>query len=401
MKSLPSAITMCVLASVMIAALAGCDGSASTARPGQEIAGTEIPFEFARTFRVFERDGYRIVDLRASIIAWGGAAEGPEQHVRVVFVPRDAEPPKLAGDLAGAHIIRTPVQRVAANHAPIEAMMRALGVADRLVAVGGVKSYDDEIRQRTLDGKIAQIGYGWHSPPNLDALLAAKPDVMFMSMGDMSHARHLQRIQSFDVPVMPIFMDAEIDYMAQVEYVRLVGMLTGKEAEAEAYVADIKSKVEHWKKLAATQPTKTVISAFYTGGDVWMAVVRNAEAKLLRDANAVNLLEAPDDNKLNAYTRIGTEVLLQRGREADCGVMRDTHSVPFNHKATLQKLKAYREGCVFASDGMTKPEADAFDLYETALIRPDLLLADYVRMLHPPLRDGVYVYVRPDSKVPR
>lgn len=390
---------MRVLVLLLVACVAGCDETQSVASPGPTLTGKAIPLQYARTFRVVERDGYRIVDARASIIAWGGAAEGPEQHARLVLVPRDAPAPKLDGDLAGAQIVRTPVQRIATNHAPVEAMLRALGIADRLVAVGGAKSWDDEIRQRTLDGKIAQIGYGWHSPPNLDALVAAKPDVLFMSMGDMSHAGHLRRIQSFNVPVVPLFMDAEVDYMARVEYIRLVGMLTDHEAQAEAYLADVASKVEHWKQLAATQPRKSVVAGFYSGGDVWMVTVRNADANLLRDANAINLLQEPDDNRLDSYTRLGTEVLLQRGREADCGVLRDTHSEPFDNIATLRKFKAYRDGCLFATDGMTKPEADAFDLYETAVIRPDLLLADYVRMLHPPLRDGVHVYVRPDTAV--
>jgi iron complex transport system substrate-binding protein len=391
-----------LLLAVMSLLAAGCGRpDAHAISSAAEITGGEpMPLEYAKTFRVFQRDGYRIVDLKASIISWGGAAEGPKQHIRVVVVPKDGEVPPLQGDLAGSLVVRTPVARIATNHAPVEAMLRVLGVADRLVAVGGVKSYDDAIRKRTLDGQIAQIGYGWHSPPNLDALLAAKPDVMFMAMGDVSHTGHLQRIQSFGVPVMPLFLDAEVDYMARVEYIRLVGLLTGREAEAERYVLEIASKVEHWKQLAATQPQKTVISAWFSGADVWMATVRNADAKLLRDANAVNLLQEADSDQLDSLKRLGTEVLLQRGSDADCWVLRDTHSVPFERVATLQKFKSYRERCVFAADGMTKPEADAFDLYETAIIRPDLLLADYVRMLHPSLRDGTFVYVRPDSKVP-
>lgn len=60
-----------------------------------------------------------------------------------------------------------------------------------------------------------------------------------------------------------------------------------------------------------------------------------------------------------------------------------------------------REGCVFAADGMTKPQADAFDLYETAVIRPDLVLGDIARMLHPALRDEPFRYIRPDRTVVR
>ncbi|WP_235976498.1 hypothetical protein [Sandaracinobacteroides hominis] len=129
--------------------------------------------------------------------------------------------------------------------------------------------------------------------------------------------------------------------------------------------------------------------------------MRNADAKLLRDANGHNPLEEPDDPRRDSFNRISTEALLAKGRDADCWILRDTHSQPFSHVATLSQFRAYREGCLFASDGMQKADADAFDYYEMAVIRPDLLLGDIVRMLHPALRDQPFRYIRPDEKAAR
>jgi iron complex transport system substrate-binding protein len=50
---------------------------------------------------------------------------------------------------------------------------------------------------------------------------------------------------------------------------------------------------------------------------------------------------------------------------------------------------------------MTKLDADAYDYYEMAVIRPDLVLGDLVRMLHPALRDQPFLYIRPDTQVVR
>lgn len=222
------------LASIAMLAI-GC-GDRGAVPPGPSadiISGDSIPFEYAKTFRAVERDGYRIVDLKASIISWGGAAEGPKQHVRVVLVPKQRALPALEGDLAGALVIRT--------------------------------------------------------------LLAAKPDVMFMAMGDVSHTGHMQRIQSFGVPVMPLFLDAEIDYMARVEYIRLVGMLTDREAEAERYVADVKSRVDYWKQLAARQPQKTVIAAWFSGSYV---------IERLRGAPGVECFTDQDEKRRGSLMRI-------------------------------------------------------------------------------------------------
>ncbi|OWK28004.1 periplasmic binding protein [Sphingomonas mucosissima] len=355
----------------------------------------------AKTFRVVERDGYRVVDLKASVVSWGGDAVGEEQFQRLVLVPREQTPPPLTGDLAGATLIRTPVMRIASNTGFHEAITKVLGVNDRLVAVGGVKSYDDALRARVRSGAVRQIGYGWHSPPALDALVASKPDVLLMSMGDMKNVGAKPRVEALGIPVVPIFLDNEPDYMGRVEYVRLVGMLAGRETEAEAFVAMVARNVDALKKAAAAQPIRSVISAWFSGGDQWNPVIRNADAKLLRDANGRNPFEGPDDPRKDSFNRISTEELIARGRDADCWILRDSHSQPFTDRAVLERFKAYRDGCLFAADGMTKPEADAFDYYETAVIRPDLVLGDIVRMLHPALRDQPFRYIRLDTRAPQ
>jgi len=384
---------------LMCANLMGC-GESTSSSP-EPVSGTKIEMAHARTFQVVERDGYKVIDLKASIISWGGAAEGPVQSARLVLVPPCVAVPSLTGELQGAALIRTPVQRIAVNLAPFESMLVALGIEDRLVAVGGAKSFNDRIRGRVLAGEIGQIGYGWHSPPNLDALVASKPDVFLMSMGDLSHARHMDRIRTMNIPVVPAFIDAETGYMGKVDYIRLVGLLTGREDAADQYVGDIERRISELKALAARQPAKKVLSAWYAGGDVWMATIRNADNQLLRDANGINLLEERDDDQRDASTRLGTEVVLQRGRDADCFILRDTVSEPFMNVGILNQFKAWNSGCLFAADGMSKPEIDAYDIYETAVIRPDILLSDIVRMLHADLRSEPFVYIRPDDRIPR
>ncbi|KQN36433.1 hypothetical protein ASG37_12500 [Sphingomonas sp. Leaf407] len=385
---------------LVLALLAGCDRPAATG-PRGPVAGRDVVIPFAKTFRVVERDGYRVVDLKASVVGWGGDAVGEEQFQRIVLVPRTGTAPPLTGDLAGATLIRTPVMRIASNTAFHEAITRVLGVNDRLVAVGGVKSWDDALRARVRSGAVRQIGYGWHSPPDLDALVAAKPDVLLMSMEDMKSVAAMPRIAALGVPVVPIFLDSEPDYMGRVDYVRLIGMLVAREREANAFADMVARKVAVLKAAAAAQPTRSVIAAWFGGGDQWNPTIRNADAKLLRDANGRNLFEGPDDPRKDSFNRISTEQLIAQGADADCWILRDTHSIPYRDIATLRRFRAYREGCVFAGDGMHKPAADAFDYYETAVIRPDLVLGDLVRMLHPALRTEPFRYIRPDTKVPR
>jgi iron complex transport system substrate-binding protein len=378
-----------------LAAPAGCGRSGGEA--GEPSAGMRsVPMAHARTFRLYERDGIRIVDIEASIVAWGGTAGGPPQRARLLLVPRDAAVPPLTGDLAGATVIRTPVMRLAVNDQPHEAMVRALGIADRLVAVGGDRSYDDGIRQRVRKGEIQQVGYGWHQPPTLDALVSVRPEAFLARMADLTHTQHLERVKALGIPVVPVFLDAEPHYMGRVDWVRLVGMLTGREREADAFVAQVTTAVERLKQAAAGQPRRTLLWAWYAASSGrWSVTQRNGDAAMIRDANAELVLQAPDDPHLDSFSVLSTEQLLRDATHADCWMLRDPLSQRFTRTDVLQRFKAYREQCVFWQPGMKNPAADAWEIWEMGYIRPDFLLADIIKMVHPALRDGAWRYHAP------
>ncbi|MFD1034083.1 ABC transporter substrate-binding protein [Sphingomonas hankookensis] len=282
-------------------AVAGCDALPPQPSRVAITGGREIAMPHARTFRVVARDGYRVVDLKASVVGWGGTAIGEEQFQRLVLVPRGVPAPALTSDLAGARLIRTPVTRLASNAVFHEAITKVLGVNDRLVAVGGTKSWDDALRARVRAGAVRQIGYGWHSPPQLDALVAAQPEVLLMTMGDMRSVGAKPRIESLGIAVVPIFLDNEADYMGRVDYVRLIGMLVGREAQADAFAAMVARNIAALKTAAAAQPTRSVLSAWFAGADRWNPTVRNADAQLLRDANGRNLFAEPDDPARDSF----------------------------------------------------------------------------------------------------
>ena len=185
--------------------------------------------------------------------------------------------------------------------------------------------------------------------------------------------------------------------MGPVDYVRLIGMMAGKETEADEFVAMVSTNVDELKALVADRPRKKVLGSWYAGSGRWMITVRNADGAFLRDAGGINVMAEPDDVRIDDFVRVGTEVLLEKARDIDCWIIRDTHSVPIDDIELLKNFKAWHEGCLFAGDGMAKPEADAFDVYERGLIRPDLILGDMVRMLYPDLRDKPFVYYRPDT----
>ena len=386
---------------VLLVGLASCGpGAPDTPDDPATLEDEALETPGSQTFSVVERDGYHIVDIEASVVTWGGSVGGPTQRARLVLVPKGAEPPALTGDLADATLIRTPVQRIAVNDEPHEAMLRALGVEDRIVAVGGHNSYDDDLRRRTRSGEIHQIGYSWHAPPTLDALVAAEPDVLVAQVADLTHTQHMERVESLGIPVVPTFIDTEPHYMGSVAWIRVMGLLTGKEAEADAFVQMVARELDRLKSLAAEQPRRSVLWAWYrSAGNRWAVTQRNGIAALIRDANAELVLGAEDDPQLDTFSLLSTERLLRDATGADCWMIRDPLSSVFDDEAVLSRFKAYRDDCVFWEQGKRHPTADAWELWEMGAIRPDWRLADIMKMLHPELRDGEWRYLMPETWV--
>ena len=140
-----------VLAVLMIAACAPSTPQA-TDDGGLDTAGTPIALRHARYLTLFQHEGFVVARVRAPVADQGGARE--EQSDTLVLVPDGLEPPPLVGALRGATIIRTPVRTIAANNGVDEAFLTALGVADRLVAVGGLTSFDDATRRRAKQPSV-------------------------------------------------------------------------------------------------------------------------------------------------------------------------------------------------------------------------------------------------------
>ena len=218
--------------------------------------------------------------------------------------------------------------------------------------MGGHNSYDDDLRRMARSGEIQQIGYGWHMPPTLDALVASRPDVLIARMADLTHTQHMERVESLGIPVVPTFIDAEPHYMGRVAWVRLMGFLTGKEAEADAFVQRVAREIDRLKALARAQPRRSILWAWYrSAGNRWAVTQRNADAALIRDANAELVLGAEDDPELDTFSDLSTERLLRDATEADCWMIRDPLSPRFEDRNVLASFKAYREGCVFWEPG--------------------------------------------------
>jgi iron complex transport system substrate-binding protein len=376
-------------------ALSGCDRAeptgavaATTAQPGQP-----IPLRHAQYLKLERRDGFVVARLKGPMANEQGAAQ--EWTATIVLAPADGPTPELHGDLRDATLIRTPVRRIASNAGSDEAFLGQLGINDRLVAVGGLASYDDDIRRKAKAGEIGQVGYNWHSPPNLDVLLATKPDVFLMRLSDPAHTPVLKRAQALGLAVLPTLAEEEQSYLARAEWIRLYGILTGTEARAEQIFAEVEARVSELKAQVADRPKTKVLWAYPNGADRWIATVRGAEASYITDAGGINLMARSEDPNQYSAETISTETILPFSDQADVWLIGDIHAVTPRNPAIERGFRAWREQRLFGNTGRTVAAENAYDWYQTALVRPDWVLSDFVKALHPDLVDEPFRFLKP------
>lgn len=375
--------------------LCGCDRTApaadATAAAVAEV-GQPIPLRHAQRLTLERRGGFVVARFMPPPYS---AQAGGERPATVVLAPADGPAPALRGDLREATVIRTPVARVATNAGSDEAFLGQLGVKDRLVAVGGLGSYDDDIRRKAKAGEIGQVGYNWHSPPNLDVLLVAKPDVFLMRVSDPAHTPVLDRARSLGLAVLPTLAEEESSYLARAEWIRLYGILTGTEARAEQIFAEVEARVAELKTLAANRPKTRVLWAYPNGADRWIATVRGIEASYIGDAGGINLMARAQAPGRDSADIVSTEAILPLGEQADVWLIGDIHAVPPRNSTIEPGFRAWRERRLFGNTGRTAARENAYDWYQTALVRPDWVLSDFVKALHPELVDEPFRFLKP------
>ncbi len=339
----------------------------------------------ARHFSVECGDGFLVVRTFGEVAAWRTGRDAELVQDVVVLVPRGAGLP--AGAPTDAHVVEVPAATYAVNNDDLLGLSVALGVADRLVAVGGESVFDDGVRARVDSGELGKVGYSWHLPPDLEVLLTRSPDVTFLAMDSPHNVDALGRSRELGLTIAPAFVWAERDVLARAEWLKFFGLFLGRSEEAATHFDRAEARYrETQARVATVVDSPTVLWGYHAGDDRWYFMENNLEARLLRDAGAHNPFAAIDDGPVREDgAAIASERLLIEGSDADQWVIGDIHQAALPSDEFMASFRAWREDRLYHTYARSNWEVDAYDWYEGATAHPDVLLADLAHLLHPGL----------------
>lgn len=345
-----------------------------------------VSIKHAQHFSVSYRDNYKIVKTHATIRRWGSEEAQVVRDVMVLY-QRGTEPPVLAGELVGASLIEIPVNRIATNLESTERFLEELGVQQKIQAVGGLISFNDSIRNAVAQGKIGQIGYSWHQPPNQEVLLERKIELFLMTLSNLDFKDALTKCRQLGVSTATVFDWAESNYLAQAEWIKFFALFVNEEEKADRIFNKIVIHVQEIKQMVALYPERpTAIWGYYTGKGRWLVHHNGIEAQLLKDAGLVNVFYDSTRAVRNEGEALSTEQLIEKAKDVTHWIIGDIHSGELPREIIMSAFSAWRSGSLYHNMKRSKPEANAFDWYGSAPVRPDYVLADLVKLLRPDIK---------------
>lgn len=264
------------------------------------------------------------------------------------------------------------------------AYMEELNLTEKITGISQPDFiFNPKIRELIKQNKISTIGS--FDEIFIEKILVNKPDI-FISTSSPTLAKFHEQLEKENIKVIYIDEYEELNPLARAEYVKIFGILFGKEKEANDLFNQIEKNYTEIKALAEKNQSKNpTVFANQIYGDIWyMPGGKSFQSKLIEDAGG-NYLWKSDDG--TGTMNLSFESVFEKANEADIWI----NAGDFPDKATLlasyknyEWLAAFKNGKVYNWNNQITAKG-ANDYFETGTARPDLVLKDLAAIFHPEL----------------
>ena len=331
--------------------------------------------EDAANFSVEYRRSFKVVTVRDANP--GGA---PAVYV---LVQCGTPAPRLDGALTGAQIINVPVTSIFAASTTHLALLVDLGRVDVLTGVSRLR----ELSGAALVARVATGRVHEFAPVSVvdpERVVAHRPS-LFMAGGAGSPA--LPVIRAAGIPVVSNTEWLEATALARAEWLKYMALFLNEERKATEVFGSMKARYRSLSARALAQPESRrplVMTGRGTRGTFTIAGGRSYVAALIHDAGGRYVWA---DNASVGAPSVDLEAQISRAANADVWINGGGWSnIPamIEDEPRYTAFKAYRDRQVWVYDRPLTPTG-TIDYFLRSVSRPDLVLADLVKIFHPAL----------------
>lgn len=342
--------------------------------PTSEIESSQSPeIRFATGFQM-EKTG----DL--TVLTISNPWPDSEESFRYALTP---QPEALEDPDSYDAVVKTPVRSLVVTSTTHIPSLEMLESDQALVGFPNLNYISSEQTRKRIDaGEIRELGK--NEDINTEVLVDLQPEAVItfaVSGGNKS----VTSIQKTGIPVLYNADWVETHPLGKAEWIKFFGALFQKEEQAERIFSEIEERYFDVKKIAAQSEERPTVLSGAMYKDVWyLPQGESWAAQFINDANGEYLwAESTGTGSLS----LNLEAVLEKAQNAQYWVgpgqftsysnMEDSHSV-------YGEFKAFQNKQVYSFTNRKGPTGGVL-YYELAPNRPDIVLQDIIKILHPEL----------------
>lgn len=261
-----------------------------------------MELQFAKEFSVdFYRDGYALIST----------SEGS----RFLVVPDMASVPKDID--TSITILKQPVSNIYLVASAVMDMFCSMDALDRIRLSGTREDswYIEDARQAMKDDCILYAGK--YSAPDYELILSQQCDLAIQSTMITHSPEVKEKLEAFGIPVLVDYSSYEEHPLGRSEWIKLYGVLTQKEAEAEEAFLRQKEALE---TVAGEEATGKTVAFFYITSNGAASVRRSGDyiPKMIELAGGTYIFqELGKDEGAFASINMQMEEFYAKAKDAD------------------------------------------------------------------------------------
>ncbi|MBT8239039.1 MAG: ABC transporter substrate-binding protein [Croceitalea sp.] len=358
----------------------GCTGKVNTPKNNNQVFSK---MQFATGFRIEQNEGFTVIHIKSP---WPNAKHG----FSYAFIPEENLAKISLAKNSFDAIITTPVTRLVATSTTHIPALESLNSLQCLIGFPDTKYVSSKKAREMIDkGLVKELGA--NERLNTEMVLELQPEVI-IGFGINDDNNQFDLIQNAGIPVIFNGDWTEETPLGKAEWIKLFGVLFGKEEQAELIFDIIVADYEQAKQLAATAKSRPKVLSGALYKDVWYLPAGDSwAAQFLNDANSDYLWSNTEGTGSLA---LGLESVLSVGTEADFWVSPSqftTYEEMLSANDHYTGFKAFKTKNIYTF-AKTKGTTGGLLYYELAPQRPDLVLKDLVHIFHPELLPSHELY---------
>lgn len=374
---------------ILLLQLCSCIQEQSNSNIKSNFSKNNITLKHATNFKISYEGIHKIIEV---IQPYSGATES----LKYRLIPK-IEKENSKENSFEEIVVYTPIETFVCTSTTHIAPLDMLDATSKLTGFPSTQYISSEkVRKQVLSGKTIELGKD--SDLNIELLMELSPDLVmsYTMTGDFGQLSNIKRIG------IPVVLNAEYleeSPLGRAEWIKFVALFFDMEKKADSIFNQIEKNYERIKNITTNLTNKPTIMSGVVYGDTWY--VPGGESwmsKFFRDAGT-NYLWSNDQS--TGSLQLSFEAVYEKAQQAEYWIgaanyfsLHELKNIDYRYA----NFKTFKTQNIFSYNARTI-ENGGNDYFESGFSRPDIILGDLVKILHPELlpEHKLYYYRQLDN----